>query len=166
MQRLWIGSFERLYLIVRIIIDDLTHPQVHRLLEEHLKDMRATSPPESVHALDLAGLRHPSITFFTAWENQTLLGCIAIKEHTPTQAEIKSMRTPKAIRGRGAATQLLRHLIEFARQKGVAALFLETGSMDFFEPARQLYSRHGFEFCGPFADYTDDPNSCFMMRTL
>lgn len=151
---------------MHIIVDDLTHPQVHALLEEHLDDMRATSPPESVHALDLAGLRHPSITFFTAWENQALLGCIAIKEHSPTHAEIKSMRTPKAIRGRGAATQLLRHLMDFARQNGVESLYLETGSMAFFEPARQLYSRHGFVFCGPFADYTDDPNSCFMMCTL
>ena len=61
---------------------------------------------------------------------------------------------------------LLLHLMDFAREKGIEALYLETGSMAFFEPARQLYARHGFEFCGPFADYTDDPNSCFMMRLL
>ena len=70
---------------MRIIVDDLSHPQVHALLEEHLEDMRATSPPESVHALDLSGLKHPTITFFSAWENDELLGCIAIKQHNKAQ---------------------------------------------------------------------------------
>ncbi|MEC8227787.1 MAG: GNAT family N-acetyltransferase [Pseudomonadota bacterium] len=151
---------------MRIIVDDLSHPQVHALLEEHLEDMRATSPPESVHALDLGGLKHPTITFFSAWENDELLGCIALKQHNKAQGEIKSMRTPRSKRGRGTARLLLLHLMDFAREKGIEALYLETGSMAFFEPARQLYVRHGFEFCGPFADYTDDPNSCFMMRLL
>ncbi|TPV55645.1 GNAT family N-acetyltransferase [Aestuariibacter sp. GS-14] len=159
---------------MHIIVDDLTHPAIHALLEEHLADMRATSPPESVHALDLTGLRHPSITFFSAWEQGslqrtsqgTLLGCIAIKLLDAQQAEIKSMRTPKAARGKGTAKQLLKHLMAFAEQRGIRTLYLETGSMAFFEPARQLYLSHGFEFCGPFADYTDDPNSCFMTRTL
>ena len=151
---------------MRIIVDDLSHPQVHALLEEHLEDMRATSPPESVHALDLSGLKHPTITFFSAWENDELLGCIAIKQLNKAQGEIKSMRTPRAKRGRGTARLLLLHLMDFAREKGIEALYLETGSMAFFEPARQLYARHGFEFCGPFADYTDDPNSCFMMCLL
>lgn len=151
---------------MNIIVDDLTHPAIHALLEEHLADMRATSPPESVHALDLTGLRHPSITFFSAWEQGSLQGCIAIKLLDTQQAEIKSMRTPKAARGKGTAKQLLKHLIAFAEQRGIRTLYLETGSMAFFEPARQLYLSHGFEFCGPFADYTDDPNSCFMTRTL
>jgi putative acetyltransferase len=43
---------------------------------------------------------------------------------------------------------------------------LETGSQDFFAPARALYTRHGFAPCPPFADYTDDPNSVYFSLAL
>lgn len=151
---------------LQIAIDDPASPDALALLEEHLADMYATSPPESVHALDVNKLKVPAITFFTARENGELRGCIAIKRFNKTQGEIKSMRTPSASRRTGAGGQLLAYLINYARQNGYKTLWLETGSMDFFEPARQLYLRNGFSFCGPFADYTEDPNSCFMCKSL
>ena len=67
---------------MNIIIDKLQHPEIITLLEEHLRDMAEHSPPESVHALDLAALRAPEITFWTAWEESQLLGCGALKELT------------------------------------------------------------------------------------
>ena len=150
-----------------ISVDDLSGGDIVGLLEEHLADMYATSPPESVHALDVTKLKASEITFFAArTADNELAGCIAIKRLDENNAEIKSMRTPKAARKRGAAKQLLSHLIEFASQKGYSKLWLETGSMDFFEPARQLYLSYGFAFCGPFGDYSDDPNSCFMCKSL
>lgn len=152
---------------LKITVDDLSGGDVIALLEEHLADMYATSPPESVHALDVTKLKASDITFFAArtLENE-LAGCIAIKRLDENNAEIKSMRTPKAARKKGAAKQLLLHLIEYATQTGYTNLWLETGSMDFFEPARQLYLSYGFAFCGPFGDYSDDPNSCFMHRAV
>lgn len=152
---------------IEISIDDLSGGDVIALLEEHLEDMYATSPPESVHALDVTKLKASDITFFAARtvENE-LAGCIAIKELDNNNAEIKSMRTPKAARKRGVAKQLLSHLISHAKGAGYSTLWLETGSMAFFEPARQLYLSYGFEFCGPFGDYKEDPNSCFMNKRL
>ncbi|MEQ1831480.1 MAG: GNAT family N-acetyltransferase [Candidatus Eisenbacteria bacterium] len=147
---------------MHIELDDLTRPQVHALLEEHLANMRELSPPESVHALDLAKLRTPDITFWTVWDGELLLGCGALKELSPTHGEVKSMRTPRALRGRGAARAVLAHIIATARGRGYRRLSLETGAQEAFQPARTLYASFGFQSCGPFGDYGDDPNSAFM----
>jgi len=151
---------------MRIELDDLSRPQVHALLQEHLDNMYELSPPESVHALDLGKLRQPGISFWTAWDGETLLGCGAIKELDAHQGEIKSMRTPKALRRRGAGRAMLAHIIEQARARGYRRLSLETGSQDGFKPAQSLYASFGFVPCGPFADYTNDPNSFFMTLEL
>lgn len=151
---------------MRIAEDDLTSPEVATLLREHLDDMVRHSPPGSVHALDLDGLRGPAITFWTARDEIGLLGCAALKELDPSHGEIKSMRTAKAFVRRGVARALLAHLIEEARRRGYDRLSLETGSGPAFEPAHALYRKFGFEYCGPFADYTDDPFSRFMTLEL
>nr|WP_205455481.1 GNAT family N-acetyltransferase [Vibrio sp. LB10LO1] len=136
------------------------------MLEEHLQDMYSTSPPESVHALDLDKLKASEVTFWTGWKEKQLLGCAAIKELDEQHAELKSMRTAPSARGQGVASQLLIHVIEQAKQKGLRRLSLETGSMEFFEPARLLYEKHGFVYCEPFGDYELDPNSQFMTLEL
>jgi putative acetyltransferase len=124
------------------------------------------SPPESVHALPIEGLRKPEITFWTVWENGELLGCGALKELDSQHGEIKSMRTSSRHLRKGVAQTLLRSIIGEAAYRGYRRLSLETGSMQAFEPARELYARDGFIFCGPFADYVEDPNSVFMTKEL
>ena len=151
---------------MRIEVDDLTRPEVHALLREHLANMYELSPPESVHALDLSKLRSPDITFWSVWEGATLIGCGALKEMSATEAEIKSMRTPKAMRRRGAGRAVLTHIIDVATARGYKRLSLETGSQDGFIPARTLYESFGFAYCGPFGDYKPDPNSMFMTLEL
>jgi putative acetyltransferase len=151
---------------VEIRVDDLSGPEVHELLGEHLRDMRLNSPPESVHALDLDGLRRPEITFWTAWEGGELLGCGALKELDPRHGEIKSMRTSAPHLRKGVAARLLEHILEEAVRRGYGRLSLETGSAEAFEPARRLYARFGFEFCGPFDGYVEDPYSVFMTKEL
>ncbi|HEX6570689.1 MAG TPA: GNAT family N-acetyltransferase [Steroidobacteraceae bacterium] len=151
---------------MRIENDDLSRPAIHALLNEHLQSMYALSPPESVHALDLDELRRPGITFWSAWDGDTLLGCGALKELDATHGEIKSMRTPAALRRRGAGRAILEHIIDVARARGYRRLSLETGSLAAFTPAHRLYARYGFEFCGPFGDYVEDPHSVFMTLHL
>ncbi len=155
-----------LILEMEIKIDDLRGPEIAHLLEQHLQDMRRASPPESVHALDLDRLRVPEITFWTVWEGTALAGCGAIKELDSSHGEIKSMRTAPEFRNRGIASLMLRHIIEEARKRSYSRLSLETGSMAFFEPARQLYRKYGFVPCGPFSGYKEDPNSVFMTLLL
>lgn len=151
---------------MRIRIDDLTSPEIAELLEEHLRDMYAASPPESVHALDLSKLRKPEITFWSAWVGGDLVGCGALKELEPGHAEIKSMRSANRFRGTGVGKKMLEHILQVARERNYARLSLETGTQDFFLPARKLYERYGFEYCGPFADYAEDPYSAFMTRVM
>lgn len=146
--------------------DDLSGPEIHALLEEHLQHMRSVSPPESVHALDLNKLRQPAITFWTVWSGDSLMGCGALKQLDAAHGEIKSMRTAQPHRRSGVAHAMLTHIIEEAQRRGYARLSLETGSQDAFEPARQLYARFGFTQCGPFEGYSEDPNSVFMTRLL
>jgi len=145
---------------MQIRVDDLTSAPVIQLLREHLH-----SPPESVHALDLTGLRDPAITFWTIWNGGELLGCGALKELDPQQGEIKSMRTAAAHLRTGVARRLLEHMLEEARRRGYTRLSLETGSAAAFAPAQMLYASFGFEYCGPFADYRLDPYSVFMTKS-
>ena len=147
---------------MRIEVDDLTHPQVLALLNEHLTNMYELSPPENVFALDVIRLRAPEITFWTVWEDEVLLACGALKELSATHGEVKSMRTPKDLRRRGAGRAVLAHIIEVARQREYEMLSLETGSHPAFLPAQKLYQSFGFTYCGPFASYREDPNSKFM----
>lgn len=149
-----------------IIRDPLNSQSIQELLAEHLADMYATSPPESVHALDLARLKAADITFWSAWQEEQLLGCIALKRHNATMAEIKSMRTAKTARGRGVAKALLQHLEQFCLAEKISILYLETGVEPYFSAARQLYKSQGYQQCGPFADYQPDPLSVFMCKTL
>ena len=151
---------------MQIEIADLTRPPVHALLDEHLQAMYALSPPESVHALDLDKLRQPGIVFWSAWEDQLLLGCGALKELDPRHGEIKSMRTPATLRRKGAGRAILAHIIAVARSRGYERLSLETGSVEAFHPAQRLYASFGFTPCGPFADYAQDPHSVFMTLRL
>ncbi len=151
---------------MKIEIDDLSRPEIHDLLNEHLQNMHALSPPESVHALDLEKLRKPEITFWSAWDGSLLLGCGALKELDSRHGEVKSMRTPSALRRRGAGQAILAHIIAVARSRAYERLSLETGSQDAFEPAQKLYESFGFEHCGPFGDYAQDPNSVFMSLLL
>ncbi len=146
--------------------DNLQGPEIRALLEAHLATMRVHSPPESIHALDLEGLRRPEITFWAVWDGPALVGCGALKVLSPTEGEVKSMHTAAAQRGKGVAALMLRHILQVAREKKLTRLSLETGSQPGFEPARALYAKHGFTFCGPFGDYQEDPNSVFMTLAL
>lgn len=151
---------------MHIEIDDLSRPEVHALLAEHLANMYELSPADRVFALDLSKLKAPDITFWTVWQDRQLLGCGALKELTSTQGEVKSMRTPAALRGRGAGRAVLAHIIATARGRGYRMLSLETGAHPNFLVAQKLYASVGFQYCGPFGGYTADPNSVFMSLQL
>jgi len=151
---------------MEIRVDDLTGPQIVALLQEHRRSMFQHSPPESVHALDLDGLRRPEVTLWSVWRSGELLGCGALKELDRAHGEIKSMRTAAAHLRTGVATRLMHHMLDEARRRRYRRLSLETGSAPAFAPARTLYARFGFSSCGPFGDYVDDPHSVFMTREL
>ena len=151
---------------MKIRVDDLSGAEVQALLAAHLRGMHDHSPPESVHALDLTGLRAPDITFWSAWDDGMLLGCGALKELDREHGEIKSMRTDEKHLGKGVASVLVEHILGIARERGYMRLSLETGSGPAFEAAHALYRKHGFAFCGPFGDYSDDPFSRFMTREI
>jgi putative acetyltransferase len=152
--------------VVRIELDDLSRPQVLSLLEEHLRNMYELSPPDKVFAFDAAKLKAPDVAFWTAWSGDLLLGCAALKELSPMEGEIKSMRTPNVHRRTGAGRALLNHIIEVARARGYRALYLETGGGAAFLPAQTLYVSAGFKRCGPFASYRENGNSVFMSLPL
>jgi putative acetyltransferase len=153
---------------MKIAVDDLSGPDIAGFLAHHVEQLRSVTPPGSSHALDLDALRKPDVTFWTAVETETgtLLGCGALKALDAAHAEVKSMRTSPAHQNRGIASTLLRHIITEAERAGFSRLSLETGSFDFFAPARALYTKFGFEYCGPFGDYREDPHSVFMTKVL
>ena len=156
---------------VRIVEGGLDDPAVVAFLEAHLDQMRATSPPESVHALDLAGLRAPGLRFWTMYDGPAdrpgeVLATAALRRLDDGHAELKSMRTAPHRLRQGVARRMLAHVLAQARAAGFGRISLETGSQDFFAPARALYRAHGFTDCEPFGDYAADPHSTFLTRAL
>jgi putative acetyltransferase len=151
---------------MHIIEGGLDDPRVVALLRTHVTRARAETARGSAHALDLDGLRAPEITFWSAWEGDTVLGVGALKRLSADHGEVKSMHTAEAARGRGVGTALLRQIMATAQASGMRRLSLETGAWAYFAPARALYARHGFVECGPFEGYREDPNSVFMTREL
>jgi putative acetyltransferase len=151
---------------VKIVVDDLSGPEIAAFLNEHVEEMRSITPVESKHALDLDGLRQPDVTFWSVQDRGALVGCGALKRLDDDHAELKSMRTARARKRSGVASSLLTHIIAEATRMGFTRLSLETGSAEFFQPARSLYQKFGFDYCEPFADYRLDPHSVFMTRAL
>lgn len=151
---------------MQISVDNLSGDDVKELLQEHLDDMYATSPAESVHALDINALKKSDITFWSARKQHLLLGCVALKELDEYHAELKSMHIASSTRKQGIASALLEHVIYIAKQRGYHRISLETGTMDFFKPAQQLYLKYDCVLTGPFGQYQDDPNSVFMTLVL
>jgi putative acetyltransferase len=151
---------------VEIVVDDLSGPEIAAFLEEHVQEMRSITPLESKHALDLDGLRQPEITFWSVLDGGALVGCGAIKRLDADHAELKSMRTTTARKRGGIASLLMEHILAEARRLGFTRMSLETGSAEFFQPARKLYEKFGFDYCEPFAEYTLDPHSVYMTRAL
>jgi len=149
-----------------IKIDNLKGPAIAELLSEHLRCMAEVSPPESRHALNLDELRKPEITFWSMYRGNELVGCGALKELESCHGEVKSMRTAKAHLRQGIASLVLQHIISEAMRRGYRRLSLETGSMEYFKPAHDLYRKFGFTDCLPFANYRLDPNSVFMTLEL
>lgn len=145
---------------------DLADPALVAFLTDHLADLAPTAPPESRHALDLDGLAAPGVRLRVARHGGLLVATGALAVVEPGHEELKSMRTLPAYRGRGVGARVVEHLLADARARGVARVSLETGSMEFFAPARALYARAGFRPCEPFGSYREDPNSVFMTLAL
>lgn len=149
---------------LRFHVDDLTHPAVIELLRLHVAAAHANSPACKVHSLDLDGLRHPSVTFWSVWDEDALAGMGALKTLEPGHAEIKSMRVAPAFLRKGIGAAILHHLLAEARARGLTRVSLETGGNDAFAAARAMYERAGFTPCAAFADYTiDDFSRCYTL---
>ena len=151
---------------MKIKVDDLSQQDIIDVLLEHHKQMFNHSPAESVHALDLEGLRAPNMTFWSAWIDGEIAGCGGMKELSSNEGEIKAMRTVDKFLRKGVAVNILDTIINEARKRGYQTLSLETGTHEAFIPARKMYANRGFEICGPFGDYQLDPHSAFMSLRL
>jgi putative acetyltransferase len=144
----------------------LERSDVRALLEHHVRTAREATAPGSAHAFDITALQSADVQFWSAWDGEDLLGVGALRSLSPSHGEIKSMHTAARARRRGIGQLMLSHIIESARTLGLSRLSLETGSWDYFIPARRLYAAHGFSECAPFGDYRADPNSVFMTRLI
>lgn len=151
---------------MNIKVDDLTHPAVIQLLAEHIESMTEQSPPESKYALDLEGLRKPEITFWSAWEDEELLGFGALHEINSRHGELKSLKTSPSHLKKGVAVKIVDHIINEAKKRGYTRVSLETGPPKFFGPAINLYKKLEFTYCEPFASYKKSDFNVFMTRYL
>ena len=146
---------------MKSIENNFDQPEVNDLLNKHFIELRSVSPEGSVHVLDIPGLKISSIKFWSLWENEQLIGCGALKFLGENHGEFKSIRISDKFRKNGLGIKIITHLINEAKKLNVKRISVETGSGDFFVPARKLFKKCGFEPCKPFAHYKEDPNSCY-----
>ena len=135
--------------------------EVNKLLKKHFIELRSVSPEGSTHVLDIDGLKNTSIKFWSLWEENKLVGCGALKFLEANHGEFKSIRVADDFRKKGYGKKIIYHLISESKEIGIKKLSVETGSGNFFLPARKLFTSCGFKPCNPFAHYKLDPNSCY-----
>lgn len=146
---------------MKVIENNFDNAEVNHLLTKHFIELRSVSPDDSCHVLDIKGLKDSSIKFWSFWDNNQLIGCAALKFLDYEHGEFKSIRVEDNSRGKGVGEKIISHLIEVAKNEGIRRLSIETGAGDFFKSARKLFKKFGFKTCRPFADYKEDPNSCY-----
>ena len=146
---------------MKVIENNFDNIEVNDLLTKHFIELRSVSPDDSCHVLDIKGLRNPSIKFWSFWDNNQLIGCAALKFLDNEHGEFKSIRVEDRFRGKGIGEKIISYLINVSKKEGIKKLSIETGSGDFFSSARKLFKKFGFKTCVPFADYKEDPNSCY-----
>jgi len=151
---------------IEIRLDDLSGERTLELLRLHLAGMHANSPRGHVFALDLAGLKAPAVTVWSASVEERIAGIGALKDLSHGAGEVKSMRTHPDFLRCGVGAALLEHIIAEARKRGMKRLSLETGSGQAFEPALKLYRKRGFVDGEPFADYERSGFNQFLHLSL
>ena len=152
--------------MIKSIEGNFDHPEVNELLTKHFIELRAASPEGSAHVLDIPGLKISSIKFWSLWENNKLMGCGALKFLDKEHGEFKSIRVSDSFRKKGYGNKIIKVLIDKSRKLNIQKISVETGSGEFFLPARKLFKNSGFTECKPFSHYVDDPNSCYMSLKL
>ena len=152
--------------MLKSIEGNFDNPEVHEFLINHFIELRSVSPEGSAHVLDIAGLKDPSIKFWSLWEGNDLLGSGALKFLDKEHGEFKSIRVSDNFRGKGNGTKVINHLINEAKKLNIKRLSLETGAGDFFLTARKLFTKCGFELCEPFSHYKKDINSIYMTMLI
>ena len=151
---------------MKSIEDNFDKPEVNKLLISHFIELSSVSPVDRGHVLDIPGLKNPSIKFWSLWENNQLIGCGALKFLDKEHGELKSIRVADSFRRKGNGYKVINHLISEAKKLSIKKISLETGTGDFFTPARKLFDKCGFKVCEPFAHYKKDPDACYMSLLL
>jgi len=151
---------------MKLIEGNFNNTEVHDLLVKHFNELRSVSPAGSTHVLDIEGLKHKSIKFWSIWENNNLLGCGALKILEKDHGEFKSIRVVDNYKNKGNGKKIINHLVAKAKNLGIKKISIETGAGEFFVSARKLFKKCGFNICQPFAHYKEDPNSVYMELEL
>ena len=151
---------------MKSIEGNFNKPEVNKLLISHFIELSSVSPVDRGHVLDIPGLKNPSIKFWSLWENDQLIGCGALKFLDKEHGELKSIRVADSFRRKGNGFKVINHLISEAKKLNIKKISLETGTGNFFTPARKLFYKCGFKVCEPFAHYKKDPVACYMSLLL
>ena len=151
---------------MKSIEGNFDNSEVLELLNKHFIELRSVSPEGSAHVLDIEGLKDQNIKFWSLWEDNQLMGCGALKFLNKEHGEFKSIRVEDRFRKKGNGIKILKHLIFEAKKLNIKKISVETGTGDFFAPARKLFNKCGFKLCKPFAHYKEDPNSCYMSMLI
>ena len=95
-----------------------------------------------------------------AYEQETPVGCGAIKYYDENTMEVKRMYVPPEYRGRGIASSVLVALENWAKELGYKKCILETGEKQ--PEAIALYHKNQYNVIPNFGQYADVPTSvCF-----
>jgi putative acetyltransferase len=149
---------------VTIAIEQPKQPDVVALIGLSDDYMASLYPPEGNFAVDLDALSQPDISFLVARLDGKAVGCGGIKWFADGSAELKRIFVHDEARGHGIGRKIMAELEAQATARNVTRLYLETGPLNV--EAVRLYEALGYQTCGPFADYEENPHSLFMTKDL
>ena len=129
---------------MKTIEGNFDNPEVNQLLKKHFIELRSVSPQGSTHVLDIEGLQDKSIKFWSIYENDELIGGGALKFLDPNHGELKSIRVADPFRNKGYGKKIIKVLIDKYQKLNIQKISVETGSGEFFLPARKLFKNSGF----------------------
>jgi putative acetyltransferase len=141
---------------------DPNDPEVSQIIAAHVAYGDAHYPTESNHHVYLEEYDESGVQLFGAWLDGSCVGMAGLKSVTNSHGELKSMHVLEKARGHGVGALLIDTVIKEASERGLERLSLETGSREASAAARLVYEKFGFEYCAPFGDYREDPESVFM----
>ncbi|HZP18340.1 MAG TPA: ribosomal protein S18-alanine N-acetyltransferase [Terriglobales bacterium] len=146
-----------------VVVRAATPKDIPAIMALERESASAAHWPHSVYKKAFAGKACPRITLVAGGPRRTVHGFV-IGRVTAGECELENIVVSPRHQRHGIGSRLLQALVERARARGAARIFLEVRESN--EAARALYERCGFAATGRRRNYYDNPREDAVLYSL